>query len=179
MMIYNGPKDDTREPHWLEKVTVSEYISKHIFSGDGTVLFKGVHPTINNTKEFCMPLHHFEEAKEWAEVGIGESCLNMNEVSINLVFVDPEDAILETYKDNWQPYYRSKEIPTTLSRSSRIKRARANTPARNTGRNDSTPSTGVSYAGAVKTNTTTVTPENNQKIIVQHQRARNMLAAYY
>jgi hypothetical protein len=86
MVIYNGPKDEQREPHWLEKITVNEYISKHIISGDGTPLFTGVQPTINNTKEFCMPLHLYEEAKEWAEVGIGELCRNMNEVSTNIIF---------------------------------------------------------------------------------------------
>jgi hypothetical protein len=126
-------KDKTkgRKEEFLESVTITEYITENILSGDGTKLFKMAYPTIMGVKELIMDVHHFEEAKEWADVAHGELARVMNEASIRLVFEDITFAIEESFNDPWQPYHRNKFIATTPASNFRNKRARAATPSKN------------------------------------------------
>jgi hypothetical protein len=154
MRIYDGENDET---HFLENITISDYIKNHIISGDGTPLFTGVHSTINGTKEFTVELHHFDEARDWVELGIGELCRPMNNYSIGLIFEDPAAAVFETYKDQWEPYFRNKNVPMTPSRYGRNKRARAITPAK------SRPNPTPTYASVTVNKINTVTPNQTNK----------------
>jgi hypothetical protein len=172
MHIYTGPPDSKREPHHLEAITVSEYIKQHIISGDGTPLFWSVHPTTpSGVREFVMELHHFEEAKEWAERGFGELARVMNEYAISLVFTDPENALQESFNDPWVPYHRNKHIPLTPSRS-RYKRARATTPARASRNEPETQS--YTYASAISGNVSSITPNTAPKTPIRKDPPRIM-----
>jgi hypothetical protein len=161
MQIYNGNPDPQRKPHFLENVSVNSYIKNHVISGDGTPLFFLVYPTINNTKELIMELHHMEEAREWAALATGELCRKMDENSINLVFEDPNAAAKEVFNEPWVPYYRNRNIPTTpsRSRSRSSKQARATTPAQTSRTTTTSTSSITSYASIVHGNPY-ITPDN-------------------
>jgi hypothetical protein len=107
----------------LEKITVNEFLM-NIKAGDGTNLFEFVYPTTLGCKEFIVEWHHNEEAKEFLEVGIGELARHMNENSRKLVFQDPDQAFMDSCGPAWEPYYRMKDIASTVTHSTKNKRIR-------------------------------------------------------
>jgi hypothetical protein len=127
----NNPDGSTRKLEKLETTSVNDYLLE-IKSGDGTNLFEFVYPTTLGTKEFIVAWHHNEEAKDFLELGIGELARQMNEKSRNLVFEDPDRAFIDSCGPAWEPYYRIKDIESTVKHNFKNKRSRIEADERTT-----------------------------------------------
>jgi hypothetical protein len=75
---------DTEYQQDFDKLSVTEYLSTRIFSGDMTLLFENVYAPVDGIRETIVRKHHFTEALEFADKHHGELARFMNQATISL-----------------------------------------------------------------------------------------------
>jgi hypothetical protein len=101
---------DPEYQHGFDKLSVSDYLSNYIFSGDGTLLFEMVYPPIDGVRETVVRKHHFAEALEYADLVHGELGRFMNQTSISLVFENPGKALNDRHGKKWEQHTRLRDL---------------------------------------------------------------------
>jgi hypothetical protein len=88
---------------------VSDYIAS-IPAGNGEPLFIYVYPPFNGKREVIIKWYNRSEAKELIKVIHGELAKHMNDISIQMVFEDPEGAKDAAKTSTWVSYSRAAQL---------------------------------------------------------------------
>lgn len=124
----------TQDP--LETVGVTDYLSHHIKTGKGKMMFSFVYPPIKGVREVLVFHEHVTEALAFIKCCPGELARKMNKLAIEHVFKDPEEATRQAAKKAWQPFRNTSKIPecvtAPLMENPRTKRLRYDHPKRTT-----------------------------------------------
>jgi hypothetical protein len=103
------PNDDE-----LNDVLVTDYLRYYVHSSQGNNLFEYVFPPYSGeVREFIVKVSLVAEAASFLEYGKGELARHMSNISIEAVFVDPEEAYMESSYPPWKPFSHAINIPVT------------------------------------------------------------------
>jgi hypothetical protein len=100
----------------IKDVLVTDYLRYYVKSLSGNNMFEYVFPPYSSdTREFIVRIDQVSEATSYLESAKGELARNMSQQTIDEVFENPEEALIEAKNPAWQPFYRAISIqPTAL-----------------------------------------------------------------